>query len=75
MFWFFLSSGLGASKSPLIGRSVGRSVKKSVKKVSKTVKNMSKTIKKEVSMLPRSMQVYRSSSPTYDKHFCPWKLP
>ena len=63
--------------SILVGLSVGRSVKKMskiVKNMSKTVKNMSKTIKKEVSRSLRSVQVYRSTSLAYDKHFCPWKL-
>ena len=47
----FLSSGLGASMSPFIGRSDGQSVGSSVckKKVSKkSVKNLSKTVKEEV---------------------------
>ena len=43
-FSTFLSSGLGASISPFIGRSVCLSVGLS-KKVSKTIKNMSKTVK------------------------------
>ena len=50
---WFLSSGLGASMSHFICRSV--------KKMSKTVKNMSKTVKKEVSRLLKvstSVQIY-----------------
>ena len=41
--FLFLSSGLGASRTPFIGRSVGQSVCRSVKKVSKTVKNCQKS--------------------------------
>ena len=64
----FLSSGLGASMSHLIDRSVGWPV------CQKSVKNMSKTVKKEVSRLLRCLQVYRSTLLAYDKLFCRWNL-
>ena len=59
----FLSSVIGASMSPFIGRSVGWSVGRSV--CQKNVKKVSKIVKKEVSRLLMTVQVNIKYTLTY----------